>query len=264
MSIRIFETPESLYEAATSTVIRLGNDAVAARGRFLLVLSGGGTPLPLFERLAQPPHRSALPWAQTHVFWTDERMVAPEDEASNFGQAWSLLLRHVPIPEEQIHAVDGTLEAEAAADAYAKELARIAGAGQASPRFDLVLLGLGADGHTASLFPGSSRPLPADTPVLAVQARYEGRPADRVTLTPAAINNAREVLFLVAGRNKAQALAQALTPGASSEEVPARLIRPMNGGLTWFVDRAAASLLEDRPAGRQHQQDNRPKGDPHD
>lgn len=264
MSIRIFDALEELYEAAATAVVRLANDAVAARGRFLLALSGGGTPLPLFGRLAQPPHLGKLPWEQTHVFWVDERLVPPDDEESNFGQAWSVLLRHVPVPREQIHAVPGTAAPAAAVDAYAKELAALASPGLDWPRFDLVLLGLGADGHTGSLFPGATQDLPEDAPVVAVQAGYGGRPASRVTLTPAAINSAREAIFLVVGKSKAQALTRALTPGAGTGEVPARLIRPPNGSLTWFVDKEAASLLDDRPAASGHRQRNSPKGDPHD
>lgn len=253
-----------LYEAATAAVVRLAHDAIAARGRFLMVLSGGETPLPLFEKLAHPDQRDAFPWEQTHVFWADERLVPPEHEGSNFGLAQRALLRHVPIPEEQIHAVDGSLEPDEAVVDYAKELASMAEPGRPWPRFDLVLLGLGADGHTASLFPGSTGKLPDDAPVYAVQASYAGRPASRVTLTPAAINTAREVIFLVAGRNKAPALTRALTPGASSDEVPARLIRPINGSLSWFVDQDAASLLDDRSASPAKQQSLSPKGDSHD
>lgn len=264
MSIRIFDTPEMLYEAAATAVVRLANDAVAARGRFLLVLSGGQTPLPLFERLAQPDRLRELPWEQTHVFWADERLVPPDDEASNFGQARRVLLRHVPIPEEQIHPVNGVLEPEGAASAYAKELAGLAEPSLPWPRFDLVLLGLGADGHTASIFPGIAGEMPDDAPVFALDAGYQDRPARRITLTPAAINDSREVIFLVAGKDKAEALTRALTPGASSEVAPARLIRPLNGSLSWFVDRDAASLLDDGSASRQHEEGHSPRGDSHD
>jgi 6-phosphogluconolactonase len=249
VSIRIFDTPELLYAAAAASVARLAGDAVMARGRFLLVLSGGETALPLFHRLAQSPYREELPWQNTHVFWADERLVPSDDEASNFGQARSVMLSHLPIPAEQIHAIRGELEPEAAVNNYAKELAALAAPGLAWPRFDLVLLGLGADGHTASLFPGSASRLPEHVPALAVQAQYQDRPAGRVTLTPAAINNAREVIFVVTGAKKAHALARALTPGASSAEAPARLIRPVNGSLTWFVDKDAARLLDDMPPG---------------
>jgi 6-phosphogluconolactonase len=222
--LSIFDTPDLLYDTAALAVVRLAERAVAERGRFLLVVSGGDTPLPLFERLAQPPHRGSLPWARTHVFWADERMAPPDSPASNFGQAWSALLRHVPIPEEQIHPIEWQSDASASALDYTNELGALAGSGLPWPRFDLVLLGLGADGHTASLFPGRSHTYPADAAAVAVQVDYAGRPAERVSLTPAAINGARDIIFLVTGKNKAQALARALIPGSRSEELPARLM----------------------------------------
>jgi 6-phosphogluconolactonase len=264
VSIRIFDTLALLYHAAAATVARLAGDAVSARGRFLLVLSGGATPLPLFERLAQPPYRDQVPWAQTDVFWADERMVPAGHEESNFGRARSALLRHVPIPDAQLHPVNGDLDAQQASDGYANELARFAAPGQRWPRFDLVLLGLGADGHTASLFPTLAGQIPDDAAVWAVEAPDAGRPVSRVTLTPAAINDARDVIFLVVGRDKAQALAQALTPGVHGHEWPARLIQPVHGGLTWFVDKDAASLLDHSPPGSRSRQGYTPQGVPDD
>jgi 6-phosphogluconolactonase len=159
-NLLVFHHRQTMFAAAAAFVVRQGIEAVRVRDRFLLVISGGTTPLPLFRLLAAPPYSDQLPWAQTHVFWADERMVPPGDEASNYGQAWQAWLQHVPIPAEQVHPIDGTLSPAVAADDYANRLASLASGGDGWPRFDLVLLGFGADGHTASLFPGSTYPLP--------------------------------------------------------------------------------------------------------
>ncbi|MDT8306073.1 MAG: 6-phosphogluconolactonase [Anaerolineae bacterium] len=243
----VFEHQHDLFATAATALAQQATVAVAARGRFLLVISGGGTPRPLYRLLAQPPYRDDLPWAKTHVFWADERMVPPVDDESNYHQAWSVWLQHVPIPREQIHAIDGELTPESAAGDYANKLAAMAPPGRAWPRFDLVLLGLGADGHTASLFPGSPHPLPAATPTLPVTADYGGRPAQRVTLTPPAINSARHVIFLVTGSDKAGAVAQTLAPKGDPRALPARRIQPEHGQLSWFLDRDAAARLQQTP-----------------
>lgn len=243
-NLLIFENQGDLYATAAAVLARQADEAVAARGRFLLVTSGGGTPLPLYRLLARPPYRDQLPWVATHVFWADERLVPPTDQKSNYKQAWSEWLQHVPIPRKHIHAINGELDLEAAAYVYAKELALMAPAGRSWPRFDLVLLGLGADGHTASLFPSSPHPLPEATATLGVTAAYEDRPALRVTLTPPAINSARHVIFLVTGSDKGQAVARTLAPQGDARELPARRIRPDDGQLSWFLDRDAAALLK--------------------
>lgn len=247
-NLHIFEEPEAMFASAAQSVARQAAAAVGARDRFLLAISGGGTPLPLFRRLASAPYRDELPWPQTHIFWADERLVPPDDESSNYGQAWSVWLRHVAISPENIHRVDGQLEPLAAASDYANQLRACAGPAASAdwPRFDLVLLGLGADGHTASLFPGSASAATGETPVLPVWAEYGDRPAARVTLTPPVFNSARHILFLAQGKDKAPAVAQTVAQEGDPAWLPALRIWPDDGQVSWFVDRDAASLLPDQ------------------
>ena len=190
MELHIFKEYEALSLAAAEIFIRAGGAAIEARGRFLVALSGGSTPSGMFRLLASEPHRDQVDWENTFVFWGDERCVPPDDEGSNYHQANEILLSQVPIPRKNIHRVKGELVPYEAANAYAQTLKEFANPGFDWPRFDLVLLGMGADGHTASLFPGS--PVEVDSPTLAVTADYEGRPAERVTLTPPVFNIARK------------------------------------------------------------------------
>lgn len=235
----VFENLETLSQYAADLFVRVARDAVARHGRFLAALSGGGTPQRLYELLAQLPRLAQIPWAQTHFFWADERCVPPDADGSNYRQVREAILIHAPVPPANVHRVSGELSPPAAAAEYAQQLATFAAAGLNYPRFDLVLLGMGGDGHTASLFPGFDRGAADASPTLAVTAHYEGRPADRVTLTPPVLNAARQVVFLVAGAEKAVALARVWR--GDGAEMPASLIQPHDGQLTWLVDAAAAS-----------------------
>lgn len=239
--VAIFENGEALAHAAAETMVLVIQAAAAARGRALVALSGGGTPRPLYERLIRPPYRAALPWEQIHFFWGDERVVPPEDPGSNYGQFAAILGSLAQ--RTHLHRVRGELDPDAAAEAYAEALAAQAGEQRAWPRFDLVLLGLGSDGHTASLFPGERDPAEDTVPVLAVTGEYDDRPAQRVTLTPALFNDAAHVLFLVSGASKAEAVRAALEEKRQPLERPAQRIRPVGGRLAWFLDRLAAASL---------------------
>lgn len=239
----VFEDSATLFQVADARVRQLATAAVQARGRFLLVLSGGSTPQPLYRRLAEAGEQDPVPWKQTHIFWGDERMVPAADPESNAGQAESLLLTHVPIPDNQIHRIPGEEDPVTAAEAYAQTLQEFAEEGAAWPRFDLVLLGLGSDGHTASLFPGSTFPVPAEQPTQAVLAKYGDRPAGRVTLTSAVFSSARHIFFLVTGDEKAEALARVLEGEYDPTQWPAQRIQPEDGTLVWFADAAAASRI---------------------
>ncbi len=217
--------------------------AIRERGLASIVLAGGGTPLAVYAALAAAP---AIDWSRVYVFWGDERLVPPDDPGSNYHAAWETILRLVPIPTENIVRLRGEWPAEKAAADYAAQMrdwvaAHAPGALHPWPRFDVVLLGLGEDGHTASLFPGS--PVAAGGPVLAVSADCQGRPAGRVTLTPAVFNDARHVVFLVAGGGKAEAVFQTLRGEADPRRYPAQRIRPATGRVTWVLDRAAAARL---------------------
>lgn len=242
----IFDTHKELYLFGAMFFEHTAQQAVAKRGRFLVALAGGGTPRRLYELLADSSLVSNMPWGQTHVFWGDERCVPPDDAGSNFGQAKAVLLDKVDIPAGNIHPINGTLTPTASAKDYAQTLAKFANEGQAWPRFDLVLLGMGSDGHTASLFPGSD---PAgQTPTLAVTANYQDRPANRVTLTPAVFNDAHNTLFLVTGKSKASALQAILQADPNKLQWPAQRIQPKNGKLIWLIDSEAGQhLLETSP-----------------
>lgn len=238
--VRIFKDLEGLSQAAAELFTKQAHSAVQARGRFLAVLNGGNTPLPLFHLLAAR-HRDDVDWSRTHLFWGDERCVPPADPGSNFGQAQKAFLEPLGLREQNLHRIRGEMSPAEAAQDYALLLKRFAEPPLAWPRFDLVLLGLGEDGHTASLFPGS--PLEASGPVQAVTAQYQDRPAERVSLTPPVLNSARLILFMVSGRAKADALGRVLGSVRDPLELPAQRVEPKNGRLVWLVDESAAAQL---------------------
>ena len=227
--------------AAAAEFVRAATAAIAARGRFNVALSGGTTPRALYTLLADPrgPHRAQVAWEQVHVFFSDERQVDPEHPDSNCRMATETLLARVPIPHEQVHRIRGeNPDADRAAEEYEEILAsefRL-GAGD-KPRFDLVLLGMGADGHTASIFPGA--PAARVTDRLAVGVRLAPAGHDRVTLTLPVFTAAAAVLFMVTGSEKAATLGRV----AAGFDLPAGRVRPTDGALLWLVDRAAATAL---------------------
>jgi 6-phosphogluconolactonase len=236
MVVKIFRDISELRQAAAKAFIEIANQSIAKRGRFLVVLSGGSTPTKLYERLADEP----LDWGRVHFFWGDERCVPVEDVENSYGQAKKVLFDK--ISATNIHRVKSELEPDSAATDYAHTLSQFADPLLNFPRFDLVLLGMGDDGHTASLFPGS--PVDVSTPTLAVTAHYQDRPANRITLTPPVFNQAREVWFLVTGKSKAEALKHVIEGESNPQLYPAQRIRPANANLVWMIDEAAGSLLE--------------------
>jgi 6-phosphogluconolactonase len=215
--------------------IEVAKQAIAERGRFLVALSGGGTPMKLYERLADEP----LDWSRVHFFWGDERCVPVDDSENSYGQTKKVLFDK--IITAKVHRVHSELEPNSAAIDYAHTLSQFADPPLDFPRFDLVLLGMGDDGHTASLFPGSLVDVP--TPTLAVTAHYQDRPANRITLTPLVFNQAREVWFLVTGYGKAETLKKVIEGEFKPKVYPAQRIHPTNGNLVWMIDQAAGSLL---------------------
>lgn len=243
-ALHVFGNKDLLAIAGADAFITAAATAVAARGRFLVALSGGSTPQALFSLLATPEFSTRIAWPNVHLFWGDERLVPADDPGSNYYHAQRLLLEHVPIPAAQVHRVRGELPAQEAVEDYDRQLGALAKGERAWPRFDLALMGLGADGHTASLFPRSTAMSETTRPVLAVTAEYEGRPAQRATLTPPVFNDARQVIFLVAGVDKAAALAAVLRGPQDVQEWPAQSIQPTSRNLRWFVDQGAASLLD--------------------
>ena len=234
---------ELLAREAAERFVDLAREAVAARGRFSVALSGGSTPGGAYRLLAEPPYRDQVPWQDVHLFWGDERCVPPDDPESNYRLAQQAFIGQVPIPAGNVHRVLGELTPAAAAKAYDLELQDyFCGP---LPRLDLVFLGLGRDGHTASLFPGSPVLDETKEVVAAVEAEYDGRPAWRVTLTLVAINSARQVLFLASGAEKAAIVASVL--GSAEGSLPAQQVCPVAGQVTWLIDREAAAGLAGEP-----------------
>ena len=212
----------------------------AADGEFSIALSGGVTPHLLYETLAQEPYISRVDWDKWSVWWGDERAVPPTDAMSNYALAAEALLNHAPIPAEQVHRIHGETGSQAAAHAYENEIRDHFGAEM--PRFDLILLGIGEDGHTAGLFPGGQALHEARLAV--VPGIAPSPPRDRVTLSLAAINEARRVLFVVVGREKAHALRTVIAADQEdAQQPPAALVRPVNGVAQFVADEAAAVLL---------------------
>ncbi len=222
--------------------------AIEARGECAIALAGGDTPRALYGYLATPPTRDRIAWGRVRIFWGDERGVAPEDPRSNFRMAQETLLSRVPVPADRIHRMPADHpDLEAAAEAYAALLREhLPAAPDGWPRFDLVLLGLGEDAHTASLFPGS--PVLEETRRAVVAYTVPHLGMSRMTLTLPVLNHAGEVLFLVSGAQKAQALWAVLEGPRDPDRVPAQGIRPAGGRVVWVVDAAAASSLAVKPS----------------
>jgi 6-phosphogluconolactonase len=225
--------------AVAKRIMAWAGQAIVARGRFSIALAGGSTPKAAYQRLASEPYKDGIDWSRVHVFWGDERCVPPTDPNSNYGMAYQALLSKVPIPDHNVHRMQGEVDPTIAAQTYADELQRSFGV--AWPCFDLILLGMGEDGHTASLFPGSPVLEERECAVAAVSAHHEDRPACRLTLTLPVINAARVVMFIVTGGQKAGMVRQVLE--GPSRRFPAQYIRPLEGELYWLLDAAAAGQL---------------------
>ena len=240
--IRTLSTPQELFAAAAEEVVHAANEAVGQNGKFTLALSGGSTPKNLFTLLATNA-RTSLPWDRTYFFWGDERHVPPADPDSNYRMADEAMLSKIPVPAANVFRIPTeNPDAEAAAQEYEQTLKKFFGlqAGEL-PRFDLILLGMGPDGHTASLFPGTAAV--HEKSKLVVANWVEKLKTHRITLTLPVLNAARTVAFLVSGTDKAPALHAVLEGDEPGEQHPAKLVRPTSGKLIWFMDRAAASGL---------------------
>jgi len=238
----VFPDLNSLVASAAEQVVTLAGAAIAARGRFAIGLSGGSTPRPLYELLASPAFASRIDWPNVHVFWGDERCVPPDHPDSNYRMARETLLDHVPLPPDNIHRLAGELDpATAAADYEAHLRAFFAGDGEAGPRFDLLLLGMGDDAHTASLFPGTAAL--GETERWVAANYVEKLDAWRLTLTPPALNAAAEIMVLVSGASKADAFHAVLSGPTDPDKYPAQVLNPNNGRLRWLVDSEAADRV---------------------
>ena len=233
----VVEDEIALARAVADRFVGHATDAIAARGRFDVALAGGSTPKAAYALLATSEYRERVDWSRVRFYFSDERCVGPDDPESNYGMARAALLAPLGIAEANVNRMRGENEPERAAADYAAVLRELAGNG--SPVLDLVMLGMGPDGHTASLFPGSD---PFFDEVLLVRAPYvEKFGTSRLTFTPLAINAARDVQIATAGVAKRDALARARTGSYDPTQTPIQAVAPANGRLTWLVDRAAAS-----------------------
>jgi 6-phosphogluconolactonase len=242
--IRKLATPQELFAAAAEEIVVAANEAVARCGRFTIALSGGSTPKSLFTLLASNA-RSSLNWEQTFFFWGDERHVPPDDKDSNYRMADEAMLSKIPVSSANVFRVPAeNPDADAAALAYEQTLRKFFSLEQGQfPRFDFILLGMGPDGHTASLFPETLAL--TETSRLVVANWVEKLKASRITFTLPVLNAARRVAFLVSGTDKAAVLRTVLQSDAPGEQYPSKLVQPTDGKLIWFLDGAAASQLVD-------------------
>jgi 6-phosphogluconolactonase len=238
--VKVFPGPDQLAAEAASQLKRIANASLSENGRFNVVLSGGSTPRSLYSLLAEEPWRSSLPWNNTHFFWGDERHVPPNHNDSNFRMANEALLSKLAVPADNIHRMQSELpDPSVAAHEYEQELRNFFNlSANQPPRFDLVLLGIGTDGHTASLFPGTAGLRERER--LCVANWVEQLSTWRITVTLPVINNAANVIFLVSGAEKA-AVVHSILEGNERESYPAQLVRPGTGNLTWLLDQAAGS-----------------------
>lgn len=236
----IHPTPEQVSQALADYFTEAAKEAVQTQGRFTVALTGGSSPKQLYTLLASSPYRDVTPWNKTFVFWGDERSVPFNDSRNNAKMTFESLLNHIPVPKDQIYPMSGEVSAEESASQY-EEILQKHFSGQA-PQFDLILLGLGENGHTASLFPY--------TPVLDEKTRWvkevylTDQQMYRITLTAPFINQAKKIAFILFGSSKAQVLYDVLKGKYQPDFLPAQLIRPSSGELHWFIDESAAELVK--------------------
>ena len=246
LRVQYFVEPDAAALAARAAkhFVELTEEAVARNGRARIAISGGSTPKVAFGLLADPaqPWRARMPWQKLDLYWVDERCVPPDHADSNYRMTREAMLDHVPLKPEQVHRMEGELEPEVAAARYESELRngfRLEGA--ETPRFDIVQLGMGPDGHTASLFPHTAAL--GEMSRLAVANHVQNKDAWRITLTRPVINRGASVFFLIGGADKAQVLKEVMIGPRDPERLPSQLIQPSGGILTLLLDKAAAALL---------------------
>jgi len=253
MQLHIFENINELSKRVADWMIEHINNTLQQQDRFTLVLSGGSTPKKLHELLSSDDYKNEIDWSKLHIFWGDERFVPFNDDRSNSKMCFDTLLNNVPVPKEQIHKIQTeNITPEDSAKAYEEVLKKYFPEA-ASPQlqttnyklqtFDLVLLGMGDDGHTLSLFPGKTEVI-HETKKLCTSLWLESQNMYRVTLTHPIVNYSAAVAFLVTGSGKAKALHEVLKGNYNPDVYPSQIVKPTNGELHWFVDEAAASLLQ--------------------
>jgi 6-phosphogluconolactonase len=242
--VRVVEDLAAVAHAVAERWVALARETSAVRGRFTVALSGGSTPRALFQLLAREPFRSRIAWDRVELFWGDERCVPPDHADSNYRMAREHLLDAVPVPPVRVHRIEAERpDHPAVAAAYQAEIARVLGGtpGGPPPAFDLILLGMGPDGHTASLFPGTAALVETKQWVVANHVpKFE---ADRITLTYPILNRGAHVVFMAAGADKTAVLREVLEGPPDLTRLPSQGVRPEAGGPLWLVDRAAAAQL---------------------
>jgi 6-phosphogluconolactonase len=236
-----FAHADAAGKGAAALVANVIVDALRTRGGCAIALAGGSTPRHLYRRLAAEPYRSLVPWGALDIFWSDERPVPPSHADSNYRMACETLLTHVSVDWRHVYRIEGEIDPATAAVRYESTIRGSFRGASEVPRFDLVLLGLGADAHTASLFP-DTRALD-ESEVLVAANRVPALHTTRITMTLPLVNAARRVIFFVTGADKAPAVQQVFEPGANA---PAARVRPI-GRIDWILDTAAARLLQPRP-----------------
>jgi 6-phosphogluconolactonase len=247
--VRVFDGVSELMRATAEAISLAARQAVDDHGRFTWALAGGSTPRTVYELLVSDFYRARMPWSAIHFFWGDERHVPPDHPDSNFRMAREAMLDRVPVPAENVHRIPAEEpDAQRAAAEYEATLRSAFALAPGEwpdkrpgepPRFDLILLGLGKDGHTASLFPGGDAVRERER--LVVAPWVEAQKTFRITLTPPVLNHARRAMFLVSGEEKAEALHAVLEGPREPERYPAQIVE---GNRLWMVDRAAARLLK--------------------
>ena len=241
--IQVLPDLEAISHQAVHLFIKISKSSFAQKEKFVVALSGGSTPERFYHLIGSHPYGEKVDWDRVHLFWVDERCVPKEDKASNFKLVFDALLSAVPIPEENIHPMRTGEGPEQGARKYEEDLRAFFGRSR-PPMFDLIFLGVGEDGHTASLFPGSDS---LDERSRLVVPVYLGEPRkDRITLTLPVLNQARHILFLVAGHSKSEMVRAILGKEGDRARYPAGLVYPANGQVTWFIDEEAASKMKDR------------------
>ncbi|MEK7165694.1 MAG: 6-phosphogluconolactonase [Patescibacteria group bacterium] len=242
IEIIILKNPSAVSETAAKRFLEIAKESISRKGSFLVALAGGKTPQALYLMLSQQPFASELNWKQVHLFWSDERFVPYEDAESNFGMTQKIFISCCQIPKSNVHPVITTdIEIEKSAQQYTNEINKLSG--QHVPKFDLILLGIGADGHTASIFPNSSETVVPSNDLITIVKDSPKSPRIRLTFTYKLINQAQNVIFLVTGKDKSRALLQVIEGPIDHARLPAQGVNPLHGNLTWILDQEAASLL---------------------
>ena len=238
-NVKVFHSDAELIKAAADTIVSIAKDAIAERGRFVISLSGGHTPEHLYTALSKPPYVDQMPWKKVFVFWGDERYVPADDEQNNANMAKRTLLDHICIPAENVFPVQTDLSPADAAKNYEETIKRLFG--NEEPRFDVILLGVGENSHTASLFPHTE--VLHEHTGLVKEVFVEEVNMYRITMTVPLINTSRNILFLVEGEGKAKAVYTILNGKYEPDTYPTQLIKPVNGKCFWYLDSKAAQLL---------------------